>query len=113
MPSILDVLTDDVDWAAEAAGGDAPWWGERHGKEAVQGFFGALAENTEVTEFTPLSFTSNDTEVMVRLRFGSRNIATGKEAMMEIFHYWRFRDGKVEMYRGTEDTQQIAATFVP
>ena len=29
---------------------------------------------------------------------------TGREASMQIFHYWHFRDGKVDHYRGTEDT---------
>ena len=45
------------------------------------------------------------------LRFGSRNIATGKEAAMNLHHYWRFRDGKVEYYRGSEDTQLTASTI--
>ena len=26
-------------------------------------------------------------------------------------HYWRFRDGKVEYYRGSEDTQLTASTI--
>jgi uncharacterized protein len=108
---ILDLCTDDVDGAAEAAGSDAPWWGNRIGKQAVSGFFTGIAGAVEVTEFTPLSFTANDTEVMVLLRFGSRNIATSKQATMHLHHYWRLRDGKVEYYRGSEDTQLTASTF--
>lgn len=109
--AILDSCTDDVDWATEAAGDDAPWWGRRNGKEAVAGFFTAIADATEVTEFTPLSFAANDTEVMVLLRYGLRNRATGKEATMNLHHYWRFRDGKVEYVRSSEDTQLMASTF--
>jgi ketosteroid isomerase-like protein len=48
---------------------------------------------------------------MVLLRFGSRNIATGKAATMNLHHYFRFRDGKVEYYRGSEDTQLTASTI--
>ena len=50
---------------------------------------------------------------MVFLRYASRNTATGKEASMHLHHYWRFRDGKVEYYRGSEDTQLTASTFEP
>lgn len=28
---------------------------------------------------------------------------------MNLHHYWRFRDGKVEYYRGSEDSAQAAA----
>jgi ketosteroid isomerase-like protein len=109
--AILDSCTDDVDWATDAAGDDAPWWGQRNGKDAVTGFFTGIAGAIEVTEFTPLSFAANDTEVLVFLRFGSRNIATGKEATMNLHHYWRLRGGKVEYYRGSEDTQLTATTI--
>ena len=37
--AILDRLTDDVDWAADAADTVAPWHRERHGKDEVVGFF--------------------------------------------------------------------------
>jgi ketosteroid isomerase-like protein len=95
------------------AGADAPWWGQRKGKEAVTGFFAGIAGAIEVTEFTPLSFVANDTEVMVLLRFGSRSVATGKEATRNLHHYWRFRERKVEYYRGSEDTQLTASTIAP
>lgn len=35
--------------------------------------------------------------------------ATGKSAEMDIHHWWRFRDGKIYYYRGTEDTAATAA----
>jgi uncharacterized protein len=109
---IINRCTDDVDWAADAAGKSAPWWGERKGKEALRGFFSGIADAVDVTEFTPLSFAANDDdEVMVFLRFAFRGNATGTEGAMHLHHYWRFRDGKVEYYRGSEDTQLTAATL--
>jgi ketosteroid isomerase-like protein len=71
--------------------------------------FEQLAADIEVTEFTPLSFTSNDSDVMVVIRFGLRVPATGKSGTMDIHHRWRFRDGKICFYRGTEDTSLTAA----
>ena len=87
--------------------------GPAEGEGRRDRFFTAIASAIEVTEFTPLSFAANDTEVMVLLRFGSRSVATGKEATINLHHYWRFRDGKVEHYRGSEDTQLVASTLAP
>ena len=109
--TILDSVTDDVDWAAEAASDVAPWYGQRSGKDAVAGFFEAIAGALDVREFTPLSYAANDSEVMALIRFGFASKATGKEATMNLHHYWRFRDGKVEQYRGSEDTAQTAVAL--
>jgi ketosteroid isomerase-like protein len=109
VPAILDQLADDVDWAADAAGDAAPWWGERKGKDAVVGFFESLGGAVDVLTFEPVGFAANDDdEVMVLLRFASKSKQTGRESSMNIHHYWHFRDGKVDRYRGSEDTAQTA-----
>jgi uncharacterized protein len=110
--AILDACTDDVDWSVDAASGDAPWWGQRTGKDAVGEFFAALAEATEVTEFSPESFAANDDgEVMTAVSYGFRAKATGKEGSTLIHHLFRLRDGKVSYWRGSEDTQLTASTL--
>ena len=106
---ILDQLTDDVDWASCPDSDVAPWHGIHQGKAEVPRFFKALGESLEITEFTPLSFAANDTDVMVVTRFSATSPATGKSAAMDIHHWWRFRDGKIYLYRGTEDTAQTQA----
>ena len=103
---ILDQLTDDVDWASCPDSDVAPWHGIHQGKAEVPQFFKALGENLEITEFTPLSFAANDTDVMVVTRWSATAPVTGKTATMDIHHWWRFRDGKIYLYRGTEDTAQ-------
>jgi uncharacterized protein len=103
---ILDQLTDDVDWASCPDSDVAPWHGIHQSKAEVPHFFKALGENLEITEFTPLSFAANDTDVMVVTRWSATALATGKTATMDIHHWWRFRDGKIYLYRGTEDTAQ-------
>jgi uncharacterized protein len=103
---ILDQLTDDVDWASCPDSDVAPWHGIHQGKAEVPHFFKALGENLEITEFTPLSFAANDTDVMVVTRWSATASATGKTATMDIHHWWRFRDGRIYLYRGTEDTAQ-------
>ena len=109
--AILDAVTDDVDWAAEAASSAAPWYGVRHGKEAVAAFFAAFGSTMEVEEFTPVSFAANETDVLTLVRFRARSRSTGKSASMNLHHYFRFRDGKVAYYRGTEDSAQTEAVL--
>ena len=105
--TIMDLLADDVDWASEADQDIAPWHGRRT-KAQVPAFFQAIGETLDVSEFTPLSFTSNDTDVMAVVRFGLTVKDTGKSGVMDLHHWWRFRDGKVVLYRGTEDTALTA-----
>jgi len=40
------------------------------------------------------------------VRFRARSRSTGKTAEMNLHHYFKFRDGKIAYYRGTEDTAQ-------
>ena len=109
--AILDAVTDDVDWAAEAASSAAPWYGVRHGRDAVAAFFSDFGSTMEVEEFTPVSFAANDTDVLTMVRFRARSRSTGKTAAMNLHHYFKFRDGKIAFYRGSEDTAQIEAVL--
>ena len=104
---ILDQLTDDVDFGSVADRPIASWHGRRT-KAEVPAFFQGIGTELEVLEFTPLAFASNDTDVMAVIRFGVKARATGKQGVMELHHWWRFRDGKVYFYRGTEDTALTA-----
>ena len=109
--AILDAVTDDVDWASEAASAGAPWYGVRHGKNEVAAFFGAFGSTMEVDEFTPVSIAANDTDVLTVVRFRARSRATGKASAMDLHHFFTFRDGKIAYYRGTEDTAQTEAVL--
>ena len=109
--ALLDRLTDDIDWGGEAAGTGAPWYGAHRGPEEVAKFFSDFGSTMEVDEFTPLTFAGTDNEVLTVVRFRGRSRATGKGVSMNLHHYFRFRDGKVEYYRGTEDTAQTEAAL--
>ena len=105
--AILDTVTDDVDWAAEAAAPTAPWYGVRRGKDAVAQFFTDFGSAMEVQEFTPLTFAANETDVLTVVRCRTTSRRTGKSTAMDLHHLFRFRDGKIAYYRGTEDTAQV------
>jgi uncharacterized protein len=102
--TILASIAENVDWASEPDG-HAPWHGVHKGKGEVQKFFGNLGTTVEVLEFTPLTFASNGTDVLTVVRFAMRSTATGKQGAMDIHHWFHFdADGKIDRYRGTEDT---------
>jgi len=106
--AILDRVSDDVDWAAEAASSAAPWYGPRTGKAGVAGFFRDLADSIEITEFIPSGFTTGPDDVHLLVRWTFRSVATSQQASMTMHHYWRLRGGKVGYFRGSEDTEQTA-----
>ena len=109
--AILDAVTHDVDWAAEAAAPTAPWYGVRRGKDAVAQFFTDFGSAMEVQEFTPLTFAANETDVLTVVRCRTTSRRTGKSTAMDLHHLFRFRDGKIAYYRGTEDTAQVEAAL--
>ena len=111
MEAVLAEVADDVDWAAEAASTSVPWFGSHRGKDEVARFFKEIGSNIEVTEFTPLSFASNETDVVATVRWAYTVNATGKRSAMLMQHWWRFADGKIVFFRGSEDTEQSAAAF--
>jgi ketosteroid isomerase-like protein len=109
--AILEQCTDDVDWGVDSAVEIAPWHGVKRGKAEVPRFFAGIAQAGPVTEFTPLGFAGNDDEVMVFLRYAFTANETGTHVSMHLHHYWRFRDGKVAYFRGSEDTALIASAL--
>ena len=111
MAAILDRVSDDVDWAAEAASRAAPWYGPRAGKDGVAGFFSDLASSIEIGAFTPHSFAAGQDDVHLLVDWTIRSARTGREASMTMHHYWRIGDGKATYFRGSEDTELTARVF--
>jgi uncharacterized protein len=101
---VLAELADDVDWAAEAASTSVPWYGPYRGKSAVPAF-------VDVAEFDIVGLTASDTDVVATVHWRYTVRATGKSAAMYMQHWWRFADGKIVFFRGSEDTEQSAAAF--
>jgi hypothetical protein len=106
--AILDRVSDDVDWAAEAASKTAPWHGRRAGRDGVASFFGDLAASIEIGSFVPHSYAAGDGDVHLLVDWTIRSPKTGREAAMTMHHYWRLSGGKVTYFRGSEDTELTA-----
>ncbi len=113
IPALLEALTEDVDWAADTSSTAAPWYGVRRGKKEVAAFFEAFGSEMEVNEFTPLTFAGNEDSVLTVVHCRTRSRSTGKSTDMNLHHYFRFRDGRISYYRGTEDTAQSEEALRP
>ena len=111
LDAALADLADDVDWAAEATGGGAPWYGRFQGRDAVPAFFHAITNNVDISEFDVIGLTASDTDVVATVHWTYTVKATGKTASMYMQHWWRFADGKVAFFRGSEDSAQTVAAF--
>ncbi|MFN8050674.1 MAG: nuclear transport factor 2 family protein [Acidimicrobiales bacterium] len=111
LDAILDEVADDVDWAANAASSSVPWYGPLRGRAGVADFFAAIGSNVEITDFTPLGYAANETDVMVPVRWSYVVRSTGERAEMTMQHWWRFAEGKIVFFRGAEDSQQSSRAF--
>ena len=111
MDGVLAEVADDVDWAAEAASTTVPWYGRHHGKPEVPRFFEAIASTIDISEFELVGMAANETDVVATVRWMFTVKATGKAASMYMQHWWRFADGKIVFFRGSEDSQQSVAAF--
>ncbi len=109
--TIVDGVTDDVDWASDTSSTVAPWYGVKKGKDGVLSFFEAFGSTMDVDEFTPLTFAANEDAVFTVVHFRARARATQKAVDMNLHHYFRFRGGKIFHYRGTEDSAQTEAAL--
>ena len=109
---IVDNVTDDVDWATESTSKSAPWYGPHTGKKGVGEFFDAFGKTMEVEDFTPLAFAATDDgDVLTVVRFAARSRETGKVAEMDLHHWFRFTNGRISYYRGSEDSAITAAAL--
>jgi uncharacterized protein len=109
--AVLDAVTDDVDGATETSSAGAPWYGVRHGKDGVASFFEAFGSTMEVQEFSPYAYAANDSEVHTVVHCRATSRRTGNELDHDLHHFFRFRDGKIAFYRGTEDAAQTEAAL--
>jgi ketosteroid isomerase-like protein len=109
--AIIAAVSPQVDWGSDTASNAAPWYGKRRGIDGVASFFTDFGGAMEVEEFTPLTFAANGEDVLTVVRFRARSRATGKVAEMQLHHWFHFSDGKIDYYRGTEDTAITAAAL--
>jgi ketosteroid isomerase-like protein len=106
VPTILEALAPDVTWEYGAVPNEVPWLAPRRGREAVAGFFGALAANTDVEAFRVNDIVGNDRLVVALIEIDLRVKATGRLITeRDEPHVWRFDErGRIKSFRHAADT---------
>ncbi len=110
IPSILNVLADDVVFKQPIAG-PSPLAGTYHGPEQVGEWFGKLDEVSEAQNFEPREYIAQGNKVIVLGYYKFLARTTGKTWEAEWAMAWTFREGKVVGFQFFGDTAAEAAAF--
>ena len=116
VPSILDVLADDVEWESwadnSAVKAGVPWMTPRHGKAEAATFFGAVGQ-MEIVDLQILYMMEGGDRVAVELILEARlPVWGGGHHRDEEMLLWTFNaDGKVSRLRHYTDTARHIAAF--
>ncbi len=108
--AIMQALTDDIDWVIPGPS-ELPHAGTRHGKQAVQEWFGVFAQTVEYHRFEPYDFIAQGDKVVALIHVeGTMRHSHGTLAMDEA-NVLTFRDGKLARFQTFEDTAANMTAF--
>lgn len=110
LAAVLAGLADDVEWQHPEVE-NVPWAVACRGKDAVAGFFAAIAKSADIEKFEPLHFIAQGDRVIVLGRETVRVKSTKRTYSTEWAHAFTIRDGKVQAFREYTDTNRVAAAF--
>jgi ketosteroid isomerase-like protein len=113
LQSVLDTMTDDIEWITPGPQAFLPLAGNRRGREEVTQFFSILSDTNEYSLFEPLEFIAQGDRVVVLVKAQGTVKATGYSIEAEMVHLFTVRDGKVERFREFYDTAAILDAYRP
>jgi ketosteroid isomerase-like protein len=109
--SIINRLTQDVQWHSGGRSSDFPAFGPRKGPKEVQAFFQIVAENDDFSHFSPREFYSAGDKVFVLGDYAMTLKKSGKTFESDWIHIFTFRDGKVSQFREFTDTAKFVEAY--
>ncbi len=110
--SILDVLSDDVEWEAViGAGSRIPVGGLRRGRNEVATFFQTLGETLEFPTFEPREFIAQGDKVVALGHYHGAVKGTGRSFETEWAMVFTLKNGKIARFREYTDSYGIVAAF--
>ncbi|SRR5713101_1676689 len=108
--TILNSLTDDVQWALEGPV-IIPFAGQRRGISQVRSFFEALATTQTGRKLNMEPFIAQGDQVAAYGRYSCTVTATGKKLDCPIAHFFTIRNGKVSRFVDLTDTAAVADAY--
>ena len=111
IPSLLNMVSEDVEWHIPGPSDIVPFAGEFRGREGVGRFFAALSGAEDVEVFEPREFIAQGDKVVVVGRYRGRVKANGQADDIEFVHIFTVRDRRITNYRQYNDTAQTVAAY--
>jgi len=113
VPAIMQHMSDDLQgFGIVSEQNLVPWHMNISKKQDVPKFFKALADTCEFTRFEPRDFAAGGDRVYCTVSFDvtyKRNHK--KHTVSNVMHRFKFKNGKVVEWRGTEDTAWENAAY--
>jgi ketosteroid isomerase-like protein len=109
--SVLEGLSDDIDWHFEGLSDRVPTSGRRVGKAAVAKLFSDLAGGVDFERFEPREFIAERDKVVTLGYYTGTSKATGRRFSSDWVMVFTFRDGKVVQFREYANLAAINAAF--
>jgi uncharacterized protein len=89
-----------------------PWHIQATKKQDVPKFFQAIAQSSEFSRFEPRDFAAGGAYVYCSIGFDVTFRHNGKRVSVDnVMHRFKFKNGKVVEWRGSEDTALIAGAY--
>jgi ketosteroid isomerase-like protein len=107
---VMRDMSDDVEWIIPGPA-DLPNAGTFRGKQAVQTWFGGLAQTLDFKRFEPYEFIAQGDRVVVLIRQEAtvrQNNRTVKDELAQVLTY---RNGKLARFQSFYDTAASLAAF--
>ncbi|MEN3383508.1 MAG: hypothetical protein V7608_3552 [Hyphomicrobiales bacterium] len=101
---IAPYVADDAEWLIVGPIELLPYCGQHLGKEAVLGAYGRMGTSTKVTEFTRDYAITDGESASALSRMTNVDLATGRQIVVRLAQFARFRDGKVCEFCSITDT---------
>jgi hypothetical protein len=106
IPTIIDALSENVEWEHDAADYGIPWLTPRQGRAEVAGFFEALRA-LDIRRFEPKRLLADGSMVIALIHVEIVVRVTGRAINDVELHLWTFDpQGKVARFRHVVDTHQ-------
>lgn len=112
IPAIVEYITDDCQWGVRTQSSEVPWHRSFNGKQAVPGYFKALAEEVTLSKFEPTNFLASVDHVSCTVAFEMTVKRTGKIVRGINTHHAFFKNGRISQFvvDGADSTIQNAWT---
>lgn len=107
---VMRDIADDIEWVIPGPA-DIPFAGTVRGKQALQGWFGTLAQSLSFQRFEPYEFIGRGDKVVALVRTEATAQATSRRVTNELAHVFTYRDGKLVRFQEFSDTAATADAF--